>query len=78
MKLQISLVKGMTEEQVKTLESEIKHSLLARTLRSWLREEIAKAEIREEELDFAVTTQLAKQVGERRGYRRVLNYLPEE
>ena len=78
MKLPSSLTKGLKDEQIQELENQLKSSRLAKQLRAWLEAEIVRCEIREEEVDFSVATQLAKQVGERRGYRRVLNLLPEE
>lgn len=78
MKLPVSLTKGLSEEQQQNLERELKSSVLARQLRKWLAAEIASKEIQEESLTSFEISELAIHVGERRGYRRVLNILPEE
>jgi hypothetical protein len=78
MRLPVQFTRGLTEEQQKNLEHELKNSVLARQLRKWLTDEIAGKVIDEEAMSSFDITELATHVGERRGYRRVLNNLPEE
>jgi hypothetical protein len=76
-KLPSGLAKGLSEDQLKQLESELKHSLLAKQLRKYLAEKMTNAEIKEEQVCSEGIAALASQVGERRGYRLVLNQLPQ-
>jgi len=75
-KLPSALAKGLSEDQLTQLESELKHSLLGKQLRKYLSEKIVNAEIKEEQVAHEGIGALASQVGERRGYRLVLNQLP--
>ncbi len=77
MKQPLSLSKGLKEEQVTQLQSEIKHSLLARVLRSYIGDRIDSLELTEETISKEITDIYAT-IGERRGLRSVLKLIPEE
>ena len=76
MKLSTNLTKGLTEEQQKTLEREVKSSVLAKQLRKRLRELHLETLSAEENTESEI--ELYRLIGQRRGFRRVLNLLPEE
>ena len=77
MKLPLSLSKGLTEERTKTLQSEIRHSVLGKQLRSYIKDRIDSLELTEETLSNEITDIYAT-IGERRGLRSVLKQIPEE
>lgn len=74
------LARGLTDEQVQQLATDIKHSLLARVLRQFLQEEIERSYKAEEQVSETNDTLpfYLKEVGERRGYRQVLHLILEE
>ena len=74
-KVPVSLAKKLSASELKSLESELKSSTLAKELRRVIRELIETSYKQEESgqlEDYALT------VGERRGLRMVLNLLPEK
>jgi hypothetical protein len=80
MRLNSSLTRGLDEAEISKLANEIKHSVLAKQLREFLRKEI-ELSYRAEEQVTAEHDNLQfylKEVGERRGYRQVLNLILEE
>lgn len=78
MKLPSRLIKGLSKEQTDQLERELKSSLLAKQLRKALKEDIESLYKQEEFNDTAEFNQYVKALGERRGYRAILNLIPEE
>ena len=75
MKINTLLTRGLTEEQINTLQGEIKHSLLAKVLREFLQDEIEKSYRIEEVSDTESLPLYLKEVGERRGYRQLLKLI---
>lgn len=78
MKLPSRLIPGLTPDEVKQLESELKYSVLCKQLRKYLNQEISSLEVKEEQLSSFNLGDLAVQVGGRRELRSVLKLLPEE
>lgn len=76
MKLPAQLTKGLTAESQKELERELKSGTLARVLREHLKSSMETLEITEEAIDISID-QIYSIVGQRRGYRHILNLLPE-
>jgi hypothetical protein len=72
------LSRGLTEEQLKQLEKEIKGSVLAKQLRTFLREEIERSYKAEESLEHDSLPLYLKEVGARRGHRQVLHLILDE
>lgn len=74
------LARGLTESEVQQLASEVKTSLLAKTLRAFLRDEIERSYRAEEQVSESNDTLpfYLKEVGERRGYRQILHMILEE
>jgi len=77
MKIPAQLSKGLSKEEVEQLENNLKHSVLARKLREYLQSAIEHMEITEESID-AELYQIYSIVGQRRGFRQILNLLPEK
>lgn len=77
MKIPVQLSKGLTAERQKQLESELKNSVLAERLREHINASIDQLELTEEAIDITVD-QLYSMIGQRRGYRHILNLLPED
>lgn len=77
MKQSLSLAKGLTEAQIKTLQSEVKHSVLGKQLRSYIKDRMNSLELTQEDLSKEITDIYAT-IGERRGLRSVLKLIPEE
>lgn len=78
MKIPVQLSKGLTTEQKKQLESELKNSLLVKQLRAVIQERLLQLEIAEEMIDAQIY-QIYSIIGQRRGFRQVLNLIdPEE
>lgn len=82
MRLSTHLTRSLTDEQIKLLSSEIKSSLLAKCLREFLKAEIERSYRAEEVASSSLNAEqlplYLKEVGERRGYRQVLNLILEE
>lgn len=80
MRLSLSLTKNLSDDEVKRLAEEIKHSVLAKAMRRFLREQIELSYRSEEAADTSQEHYplYLKEVGERRGYRQVLHLIPEE
>lgn len=76
MKIPAQLSKALTEAQKKELESNLKSSVLAKQLRKYLEDGIKAVEIAEEQIAAEPNAVLAL-LGQRRGYRQILNLLPE-
>lgn len=77
MKMPAALLKGLSDEEKKRLESDLKSSVLAKQLRKYLKSHIENNIIDEESLGYTADD-LCKLLGERRGFRAVLNLFPEE
>ena len=78
MKIPAHLSKGLDANELEQLERELKSSILAKKLRKTVKGRI-EALYKEEE--YATTDSLneyLKVLGERRGYREILNLIPEE
>jgi len=78
MKLPTSLSKGLTDEERQRLESDLKHGIAIRKLRETLEHRIRNTELMEESFTDPSVAQLASQLGERRGYRAILELLNPE
>lgn len=78
MKIPSALSKGLDEDQMKRLEAELKGALLVKILRRELGSRIEQSYKAEETVDSDSFGVYLKGVGERRGYRQILNLLPEE
>lgn len=78
MKIPVQLSKGLSNEQLGLLETQLKSSLLAKQLRKVILKNIESSYEEEESLLDANPSSYLKAVGERRGYRHVLNLLPED
>lgn len=78
MKIPAQLSKGLTAEQRKNLEHDLKSSILVKQLREILTERMEGLQIAEEMIDAEIN-QIYSIVGQRRGYRQILNLItPEE
>ena len=77
MKIPVQLSKGLTEDQIKELESNLKHGVLAKQLRNYLKDGVKAMELGEESFDVS-KSQLYSLIGQRRGFRQILQLLPEE
>lgn len=78
MKMPASLVKGLSEEEIKQLERDLKSSVLAKRLRQTLKGRMEALYKEEEYASTDSMNEYLKVLGERRGYREILNLIPEE
>lgn len=80
MRLNVALTKSLSEDEIKQLAEDIKHSVLARVLRKFLRDQIELSYRAEEagDINQEYIPLYLKEVGERRGYRQVLHLILEE
>ena len=76
MKIPAQLSKGLSKAEQSELESQLK-GLLARQLRKYLNDAMTTLEVTEEAIDIE-PNQIYSIVGQRRGYRHILNLLPED
>lgn len=76
MKIPAAFSKGLTEKQIESLERELKNSVLAKLLRAELQRRIELA-YKEDETEARTLEDIFTNVGERRGYRQILNLIPE-
>ena len=77
MKIPVQLSKGLTEKEKSELESALKNSVLTKQLRMWLQDGIKACELAEEMISAEIHD-IYSLIGQRRGFRKVLDLLPED
>jgi len=77
MRLPAALCKGLSEEDVKVIEGQLKSGVLPKQLRKELENEISRSYIDEEASSKSIE-EIYQAIGRRSGLRYALNLLPED